>query len=145
MELQEQFWLLSSSLVPACRRFILSRRQASLNMSNIGLNLLNSLKAVWPDAVVSVVVNLATPVTVTGLISGVSIARALAHGALTNTDDFSIWVASESFPNLDILNGKTITITRGSTNSTARIMSTRLQALGGVVQLMLGSYERVTS
>ena len=114
-------------------------------MSNIGLNLLNSLKAVWPDAVVSVVVNLATPVTVTGLISGVSIARALAHGALTNTDDFSIWVASESFPNLDILNGKTITITRGSTNSTARIMSTRLQALGGVVQLMLGSYERVTS
>lgn len=109
-------------------------------------SMLDQLKAAHPKAVVSVSVQLeinGDPIVVEGLRLGTTIARSLNHGALADNISCMVYVPASAFSDLSVLRSKVATVTHGSTSFTARIMSTREQALGEILVLNFGSYEQV--
>lgn len=107
-----------------------------------------TFKAAFPSAVVTVAVSIDanTTVTTTGLRSNTTIARAISKGGLANNIDLSAWVPASVFADIMVLPGKTATITDAAgMQISGRLLPARLHALGGLVNLAIGEYDRVTA
>jgi len=107
-----------------------------------------ALKAVHAGAVVTVAVQVDanTIVTTTGLRTNTTIARAIQKGGLSNNTDLGVWVPVSAFTDIAILPGRTATITDAAGGVTSgRLLPVRLHALGGLVNLAIGEYDRVVA
>jgi hypothetical protein len=107
-----------------------------------------ALKAVHAAAVVTIAVQVDanTTVTTTGLRTNTTIARAIQKGGLSNNTDLGVWVLASVFTDITTLPGKTATITDAAGVVTSgRLLPVRLHALGGLVNLAIGEYDRVVA
>ena len=109
-----------------------------------------AMAAVFPDAVVSLVVSVDTnaSVTCTGLRTNQSVMRAASRGALNDNVDLGVYVLKSALSGHDInaLRGRTVTVTYKTQDAiTQRILGTREHACGGIVVLQLGEYDRVVA
>lgn len=107
------------------------------------------MQAAFPDAVVRVAVAVDdnTTVETTGVQSNKTVARTIVKGGgLADNVDMAVWVLTSVFTDAQLatLRGKTATIGMGDSAVTQRILTTKQHALGGLVQLQLGEYDRVT-
>lgn len=106
------------------------------------------MKATFTDAVVTVAVKFDDNLTITttGLRSSKTIARAISRAGLSDNVDLGVWVPTSAFTavQIDLLRGKQATITHNGTAIVQRIVTTREHALGGLVMLSIGEYDRVT-
>ena len=108
----------------------------------------DDMKSVFPQAVVTVAVQVDanTTITTTGLRTNTTIARAIQKGGLANNTDLGVWVPASVFADITILPGKTATITDAAGVVTSgRLLPVRLHALGGLVNLAIGEYDRVVA
>jgi hypothetical protein len=118
-----------------------------MNTQAILLQAFAQLKSVFSDSVVSVAVSVSDNVTVTvnGLRSNAMIARALSKNGLKENIDESVWIPSAEFTDITALRGRTATLTKGSDVLTMRILQTTEHALGGLVKLQFGDYDRTVA
>lgn len=121
-----------------------------MNVSAISVTLFNRAMALYPDAVVSLVVavDANTSVTTTGLRGNQNVMRAVARGGLNDNVDVGVWVLKSAFDGHDIeaLRGKTAAVTYKTQDAiTQRILGTREHACGGLVHLQFGEYDRVVA
>jgi hypothetical protein len=110
--------------------------------------ILESFKAAFPSAVVTVAVSIDanTTVTTTGLRTNTTIARAISKGGLSNNTDLGVWVPVSAFTDITTLPGRTAMITDSAGVVTSgRLLPVRLHALGGLVNLAIGEYDRVVA
>ena len=110
----------------------------------------NLIKAQFPQAVVSVEISVSANVKVTmeALQSSETISRVLAgKGGLNESIDMALWTLVANFGTVDIdaLRGRTATVTKGGRTLTMRILSHERHALGDVVMLTFGDYDRTTA
>jgi len=107
-----------------------------------------SMKAAFPDAVVSVAVKVSdnSTITVDGIRTGVVTTRTgTGRGGLTDSVDVSVTVLASSFADVSILRGKSAEITKDTVVTAVRLLSTKEHALGGLIKLVFGDYDRVTA
>ena len=111
-----------------------------------------ALKAVHADAVVAVAVEMeknGQTIETTGLRSSKTVARTIVKGAgLADNVDIGVWIPTAAITaegySVDTLRGKVCRIGSDDAAITQRILTTREHALGGLVLLSLGEYDRVT-
>ena len=107
-----------------------------------------TFRTTFGDAAVSVAIayDPNTTITANGLRSNKTLSRAIQRNATTTTADMGIWVRVDAFTAEQAahLSGKAVTITRGADVVSQRIMQTREHALGGLMLLSLGDFDRVT-
>lgn len=108
----------------------------------------NQMVAAFPDAVVSLVVSVDenNSVTTTGLRTNQNVMRAAGRTGLNDNVDVGVWVLKSAFAGYDIeaLRGRTAAVTYKTQDAlTQRILGTREHALGGLVYLQFGEYDRV--
>jgi hypothetical protein len=109
-----------------------------------------AMAAVFPDAVVTLVVsvNANAEVTCTGLRTNQSVMRAASRGALNDNIDMGVYVLKSAFDGYDVnaLRGRTASVTYKAQDAiTQRILGTREHACGGIIVLQLGEYDRVVA
>jgi hypothetical protein len=118
-----------------------------MNMTEL-LAIFEDFKAIFDKAVVTVaiLIDANTTITTTGLRSNKTIARAISRAGLSDDVDLGVWVPTSAFTaaQLAVLRGKQATITHNGTAIVQRILTTREDALGGLVMLSIGEYDRVT-
>ncbi len=106
------------------------------------------LRTVFSDGALTVAIayDPNTTITANGLRSNKTLSRAIQRNATTATADMGIWVRVDAFTSEQAahLSGKAVTITRGADVVSQRIMQTREHALGGLMLLSLGDFDRVT-
>ena len=106
------------------------------------------MKATFSDAVVSVAIRVGDNETVTadGIRTGVVKSRVgSGRGGLRDSADLSVLVLKSSFPDAMSIYGKTGTITKGDDSTVVRLVSSKEHALGGLITLIFGDYDRVTA
>jgi hypothetical protein len=111
------------------------------------------MKSVFPQAVVTVAVQVDanTTVTTTGLRNNKMITRAMSRGGLSNNQDFSILCLTSPFAGQEtemLAIEKRISEMCGKATMTLgteqyRIMAARVFALGGLVAFSTAEYDRV--
>lgn len=107
-----------------------------------------ALKRAHADAVVTVEVQVSAneAVTVDGLRGGVMVARGAARGALSNAVDTSVVVPAAPFADPMTLCGKDCKITdKAGVVIVGRLLPVRVHALGGLLTLAVGEWDRVTA
>lgn len=112
------------------------------------VSVLNAMRATFAGACVSVSVQVDANTTVTadGIRSNTTIARAISRGGLSNNVDVGVWVPASAFDGVDVVSlpGKTATITDAEgVATTGRLLPVRKHALGGLLNLAIGEYDRV--
>jgi hypothetical protein len=101
--------------------------------------------ATFSDAVVSLSISVSENVTVTasGLRSNVMVMRTANRGVADNVDE-GVWVKASLFTDVYALRGRTALVTYGGMERSLRILGTKEHALGGLIQLQFGEWDRIT-
>jgi hypothetical protein len=104
------------------------------------------MKATFADAVCSVAIRMSDnqTVTVEGLRSNQTTSRAQANKSYSENVDMNVIAPVSAFTDLKVLRGKSAVVTYQGLNTSVRLLATRAHALGGLVVLIFGDYDKVT-